>query len=410
MKNCFSKGKYMRLRTFESFWLVKNGILHSYPSLHEDMQTEILVIGGGITGALISHALMDAGHKVMLIDRRDIAMGSSSATTSMLQYEIDVPMYQLSEMIGEEEAAVCYKAGIAAVLELKKLVETTKIECGFQMKESLYLAHNKEASLWLKKEFKIRQKHQLGVKWLNAATVKKEYGVKCHGAILSEVAASVDAYKLAHELIQVNVNRGMKVYDQTDIDLIETSGPEPKVILKTGQTIKARKIVCCTGYESTKLLREKVADLFYTYATVSEQGIKLNKKIQNTLMWDTGDPYLYMRTTDDGRFLIGGEDSSFNIPLFQQKIKDLKADKLIKKIGKIIPGIEFIEDFSWAGTFGTTKDGLPYIGESPEYENTFFVLGFGGNGITFSVQGMGIILDLLKGKDHKLAQFYRFGR
>lgn len=402
--------KRMRLRTFESFWIVKNGILYSYPSLREDMQTEILVIGGGITGALISHALMDAGYQVMLIDRRDICMGSSSATTSMLQYEIDVPMYELSEMIGEEEAAVCYKAGIAAVLEMKKLVETTKIDCGFEMKESLYLAHNKEASIWLKKEFKIREKHKLGVKWLNATAVKKEYGVKCYGAILSEVAASVDAYKLAHELIQLNVKRGMRVFDQTEIEKIETSGPEPKVILKKGQTVAARKIVCCTGFESTKLLKEKVADLFYTYATVSEQGINLNKKIQNTLIWDTDDPYVYMRTTDDGRMLVGGEDSSFNISLFQQKLKEYKADKLIKKIEKIIPGIEFIEDFSWAGTFGTTKDGLPYIGKSPEYENTFFVLGFGGNGITFSVQGMEMIVDMLKGKDHKLVEFYRFGR
>jgi glycine/D-amino acid oxidase-like deaminating enzyme len=352
------------------------------------MQTEILVIGGGITGALISHALMDAGYQVMLIDRRDIGMGSSSATTSMLQYEIDVPLHQLSEMIGEEEAVVCYKAGIAAVLEMKKLIEATKIDCGFEMKQSLYLAHNKEASLWLKKEFKIREKHELGVKWLNATAVKKEYGVICYGAILSEVAASVDAYKLAHELIQLNVKRGMRVFDQTEIEKIETLGPEPKVILKTGQTIAAEKIVCCTGFESTKLLKEKVADLFYTYATVSEQGIKLNDKIKNTLIWDTGDPYLYMRTTDDGRFLVGGEDSSFNISLFQQKLKERKADKLIKKIEEIIPGIEFIEDFSWASTFGTTKDGLPYIGTSPEYENTLFVLGFGGNGITFSVQGM----------------------
>jgi len=400
----------MRLRTFESFWIVKNGILYSYPSLHEDMQTEILVIGGGITGALISHALMNAGYQVMLIDRRDIGMGSSSATTSMLQYEIDVPLHQLSEMIGEEEAVVCYKAGIAAVLEMKKLIEATKIDCGFEMKQSLYLAHNKEASPWLKKEFKIREKHELGVKWLNATAVKKEYGVNCYGAILSEVAASVDAYKLAHELIQLNVKRGMRVFDQTEIEKIETLGPEPKVILKTGQTIAAKKIVCCTGFESTKLLKEKVADLFYTYATISEQGIKLNKRIHNTLIWDTDDPYLYMRTTDDGRFLVGGEDSSFNISLFQQKLKEHKADKLIKKIEEIIPGIEFIEDFSWAGTFGTTKDGLPYIGKSPEYENTLFVLGFGGNGITFSVQGMSMIVDLLKGKDHELMEFYRFGR
>ena len=400
----------MRIRTFESFWLVKNGILYSYPSLHENLKTEILVLGGGITGALISHALMDAGYEVMLIDKRDIATGSSSATTSMLQYEIDVPMYQLANMIGEEGAAACYKAGVDAVYSLRDLVGKTKIDCGFEMKESLFLAHSKKASKWLKEEFQMRDKHSLGVKWMDATSVKDTYGLISHGAILSESAASVDAYKLAHELIQLNVKRGMKVYDQTDIDKIDTSGPNPRMILKSGHFVEAKKIICCTGFESTLLLKEKVANLFYTYATVSEQGIALNKNIKNTLIWNTADPYLYMRTTDDGRFLVGGEDSSFNFQLFQQRTKERKADKLMKSLKKIMPGVDFIEDFSWAGTFGSTEDGLPYIGKSPEYENTFFVLGFGGNGITFSAQAMEMIPDFLKGKHHKLEKYYRFGR
>ncbi len=400
----------MRLRTFESFWLVKNGILYSYPSLQEDTQTEILVIGAGITGALISHALMEAGYEVMLIDKRDIAMGSSSATTSMLQYEVDTPMYELSEILGEQEAATCYKAGIDAIFELKELVERYGIDCGFKMQKCLYLAHNKKASLWLKKEFEIRNKHQLGVKWLEAETVKESYGVLCYGAILSEVAGSVDAYKLAHELVQLNAKRGMKVYDQTNITKLKTSGEIPWVMLEGGHSIKAKKIICCTGFESTFLLKEKIADLFSTYAIVSERGIKLNEHIQDTMIWDTDDPYLYMRTTDDGRFLVGGEDSSFNSARIRQRTKERKGRKLIGKVNKMMPGVEFIEDFSWAGTFGSTKDGLPYIGKSKEYDNTYFVLGFGGNGITFSVQGMEMIVNLLQGKDHKLAEFYRFGR
>lgn len=400
----------MRIRTFESFWLVKNGILYSYPSLQENLETELLVIGGGITGALISHALMEAGHQVMLIDKRDIAMGSSSATTSMLQYEVDVPLYELAEMIGEEAAVKCYQAGIEAIQNLQALVKKTKIKCGFKMQKSLYVAHNKKASGWLKKEFEIRNRHNLGVKWLDAKTIEKKYGLITHGGILSDVAASVDAYQLAHELIQLNVKRGMKVYDQTDIEKIDTTGFRPKVILKNEHVIEAKKIICCTGFESTELLKEKIADLFYTYATVSEQGVKLNKNVQNTLIWTTDDPYLYMRSTDDGRFLIGGEDSKFNFQFFQQKIKERKADKLKAKLLELMPNVEFTEDFSWAGTFGSTKDGLPYIGKSPEYENTLFVLGFGGNGITFSVQGMDMIVDFLNGKEHELAEYYRFGR
>ncbi|MCZ8284585.1 MAG: FAD-binding oxidoreductase, partial [Bacteroidia bacterium] len=127
-------------------------------------------------------------------------------------------------------------------------------------------------------------------------------------------------------------------------------------------------------------------------------------------VWDTGSPYLYMRTTDDGRFLVGGEDALTSHTFFQNRIKERKSKKLQKMLSQVMPGIRFIEDFSWAGIFGTTKDGLPYIGESPEVPGALFVLGFGGNGITFSVQGMEVIVDLLEGKEHELAHWYRFGR
>jgi glycine/D-amino acid oxidase-like deaminating enzyme len=400
----------MRLRTFESFWLVKNGILYSYPSLQQNIETEIVVIGGGITGALTSHALMEKGYKVLLIDKRDIAQGSSSATTSMLQYEIDLPLCQLADMIGEDAAAACYKAGIKAVNKLGRLISKLKIDSGFEKKQSLYIAHDEAAAADLEKEFLIRDKHALGVKWLTADAVKKHYGLVCHGAILSNTAASVDAYQLAHELIQLNVKKGMQVFDQTEVEKYDLNNEQPYVITSTGCKIKCKKVIFCSGFETTQILKEKIAKLFYTYACVSEQQIIIPEKLYETLVWDTADPYLYMRTTDDGRLLVGGEDSSLNFALFQQKIKEHKATNLQKKITRVLPGVSFIEDFSWAGVFGSTKDGLPYIGKSPEYENALFVLGFGGNGITFSIQAMDIIPDLLQGKSNELSGYYRFGR
>ena len=400
----------MRLRTFESFWLLKNGLLYTYPTLQKNIKTEILLIGGGITGALISDALMDAGYRVTLIDCRDIGQGSTSATTSMLQYEIDEPLKDLAQKIGEDGAALCYQEGIIAIKYLKKLVTTKKIDCGFKMKKSLYIAHNKKAAKELHQEYEMRKKHKLGVKWLEPDVIKKTYGIVSQGGILSETAASVDAYKMAHELIAFNVKRGMKVFDQTEIKSIEDQGTTPKIITKENHTITAKKIIFCTGFETVNLLKEKVAELIYTYATVSEPTQTYNKNLENILIWNTQDPYLYMRTTDDGRFLVGGEDSEYKDTILQQNIKEEKSKTLVKKLERTIPKLHFIEDISWGGVFGTTKDGLPYIGKSPEYKNCLFCLGFGGNGITFSTQGRKIILELLEGKENPLSYYYRFGR
>ncbi|MBP7643456.1 MAG: FAD-binding oxidoreductase [Saprospiraceae bacterium] len=400
----------MRLRTFESFWLLKNGLLYTYPSIQKDISTEIVVVGGGITGALTSHALVEKGYKVTLIDKRDIGQGSSSATTSMLQYEIDVPLSELSTMIGAYAAAQCYKAGIEAINKLGQLVKENKIDCGFEKKESLYIAHNEEAAQSLYEEFEIRNKCQLGVKWLKPEEILKIYGLKSFGGILSQTAASVDAYKLAHELIHYNVNRGMTVFDQTELKDFDFSAEKTIITSSEGHKISCKKVIFCSGFESTKMIKEDIAKLFYTYACVSEKEIKIPKKLKNTLVWDTNEPYLYMRTTDDGRLLVGGEDSSVNFPFFQQQIKESKTSKLIQTLEEIMPDIKFIEDFSWGGTFGSTKDGLPYIGKSPEFEHALFVLSFGGNGITFSIQAMDIIVDLMEDKPNELADYYRFGR
>lgn len=130
----------MKLKSSEPFWLVKNGNINSFPSLREDIETEILVIGGGITGSLIAHQCVADGYQTTLIDRREIGHGSTSATTSMLQYEIDVPLYRLIEMIGEKGAVASYRACFDSIDDLGKIVEKVKSKCGFQKKKSLYFA------------------------------------------------------------------------------------------------------------------------------------------------------------------------------------------------------------------------------------------------------------------------------
>lgn len=401
----------MRLRTLESYGLINNGILNSYPSLHgKNESCEIVVVGGGITGALVSYALVKKGYSVILIDKRDIACGSTAATTSLLQYEIDVPLHLLSDMIGEVAAADCYKAGIKAINDLDDLIKQHGFDCGFERKQSLFIARSEKDVAALKKEFIARDKHELGVTWLDRKQILDDYGIICYGAILSNEAAGLDAFKLAHLLIAHSAEKGMKIYDQTPITKFDRQGQTTRIWVDNEYHIDCNKIIYCTGYESTEMLKEKIADLFYTYASISERGVEVKSKLKNTLVWDTGSPYMYMRYTHDGRLLIGGEDSSVNQPFFQQFIKERKADKLIKTVKQVLSNVEFIEDFSWAGKFGSTKDGLPYIGSSPEYKDALFALGFGGNGIIFSVQAMGIITDQLAGKENKLSSAYRFGR
>ena len=401
----------MDLKSNEPFWLIKNGIINSFPSLKKSKSCDVLIVGGGITGALIAHQCMEDGYETILIDKREIANGSSSATTSMLQYEIDTPLYMLTEMIGEKGAVESYKACSEAIDRLGKLCKKIKSEAGFRKKDSLYFAAKKSDTAWLQKEYEARMNAGFEVDWLEADKILKKYGLEnTYGGILSKQGASVDAFMLVHEILIYNIKRGLEVYDKTTLIKVKYHSGFNAAELDSGQVIKAKKIIYCVGYESAAMIKEQFVDLISTYAIVSEVDEKLHKRYRDLLLWNTSEPYIYMRSTDDGRMLIGGEDEAFQNPVKRDQLIASKEKKLVKSFEKYLPGTTFYTDFSWAGTFGETKDGLPYIGTHKDFKNSYFVLGFGGNGITFSVTGMEMVSDWLSGKKHYLTKWFKFGR
>jgi len=94
----------MDLRSDYPYWLLKDGIIRTYPSLKKNIKTDIVVLGAGITGALVSYKLVEAGKEVVVVDRRHVGMGSTAASTALLQYEIDVPLHELIHKVGEKNA------------------------------------------------------------------------------------------------------------------------------------------------------------------------------------------------------------------------------------------------------------------------------------------------------------------
>lgn len=401
----------MDLTSNQPFWLIKNGLLQSFPSLKNHEQCDVLIIGGGITGSLIAHQCVEDGFKTILVDKREIANGSTSATTSMLQYEIDIQLHELSEMIGQKNAELAYQSCSEAIDKLDKLSKKIKSEAGFQRKESLYFASKKPHEKTLLKEFEARKNAHFKVKWLEPEEIQKKYGFKkTFGGILSKQGASIDAFQFAHELLSFNIKKGLKVFDKTEIKKVDNFKGFNKAKTSENYVIKAKKIIYCNGYESAELIKENFVKLKSTYAIVSEIDEENLEKFNHTLLWNTDDPYLYMRTTDDNRLLVGGGDVDFKDAEKRDSLLCKKRYEIEKTLKKFLPDYPFYADFAWAGTFGETKDGLPYIGTHPKFSNSYFVLGFGGNGITFSVAGMEMVSYFLKRKKHPLTDLFKFKR
>ena len=292
----------MDIRSNEPFSLIKNSLPQSYPSLKKSLATEVLIIGAGITGALIAYKLIVEGKKVVMVDRRDVCNGSSAASTSMLQYEIDVPLHKLIEQVGLTCAVSSYQNCEKAIQDLKKIVVEVKSHCGFEYKKSVYFASSKKDVSFLKSEFQSRQENGFSVKWLPKEKIK-ELGLKAYAAIESKSGAVLDVYKLANDILEYCSERGLEIYDRTEIAEIKTEKGKTIAKTKAGHLIEVDDVVHCSGFESTETIKENIVDLKSTFALASEAFEKIPKAFKNRIYWNTDSPYLYFRSTDDGRIL-----------------------------------------------------------------------------------------------------------
>ncbi len=399
----------MKLKSGYPYYLILYGLPHAYPKLDEDKQCEVVIVGGGISGAIAAYTLQHEGWGCILLDGRSIGLGSTCASTSFLQYEIDVPLHQLIDKIGEHSAVRAYRLCNDSIASLEALACEIRYE-GFQTCKSLYFVAQDRDQAYLDREYKARKKVGLAVEWMDENDLEKQYNLRSTCAIRSLNAAHVDAYLFTHHLLQAGVKHGLQVFDRSYVERIKPG--HDRIILQTKEKkrITASYAVFATGYEVTEMISKKIVSLRATYATISENMIGSPIPGEDALFWNTSDPYLYLRCTSDNRIVIGGRDEKFVNPSRRDRLIERKTNQLIKDFEAFFPRNKFTAEFSWAGTFGSTHDGLPYIGPYRKYPRCYFALGFGGNGITFSVIAANILSQHLRGKSTKDADIFSFDR
>ncbi len=399
----------MDLRTGEPYWLMKNGYCHSYPALTGDLQTEVCVLGGGITGALAAYALAKEGVEVTVIDKRHPGMGSTSASTALLQYEIDEPLHTLIDKVGRRRAEASYTACYHAIDAIGAIIREENLMVDFLKSPSLQYASKPSHARDLKKEYEARMAIGLDVALLPGGEVEELYGIGAPAGLLSSQGAQVDVYQLAHALLNLPLDN-LRVFDTTEVEEVRPRRRGVELRLKGGGRVRAWRLVICCGYESQRFLSRQVVEMATTYAIVTKPVDVRYLWPDRTLLWETKTPYLYLRTTEDDRIIAGGRDDEGHSRRHRNAALDKKAARIVQDVHRLRPDIPFQPDFIWAGAFGGTEDSLPYVGQVAEMDNTYFILGFGGNGIVFSQTGSEIVRDAILQRKNANADLYSFDR
>lgn len=410
----------MHLVSGDMLWTNVDPIPYQYPSLIKDLKTDVLIIGGGITGALAAYYLSKAGYETTLVEKNMIALGSTKASTSILQYEIDLDFLGLKGLIGEDNTANCFRLCHDTVYEIHRVVKDIKAQCDFALKDCFYYTDNSSEVKSLKKEYDIRKKHGFHVEFITKEMAKNMFSFSVEAGIYSTSgAAQINPFRFAHELIHyATTHFNLKVYENCDVRDIHPHDQGVHLLTTNDIKIDCNKVVVAQGYESTKLINRSIAKFTRTFTLVTKPVTSFKGWHNTCIVRDNKDPYTYFRVTGDNRIIFGGEDESIGnwdskMATLTNKDKAAKEiyGRLEKKLKNYFPHITDIDvEYRFSGLFGVTKDGLPIVGNDPSLPNCYFSLGYGSNGIIYAVIGAQILKELFEGKKSPYLSLFGFNR
>lgn len=393
------------LRTGTPVWLAKPWPNIPTEELTSNQQADIVIIGAGITGVMAADALSDAGFKVIMLDRRGPLKGATSATTALLQYEIDQPLSLLSKKIGEKDAARAWRRSKLALESLAAKMQSLEIK--FSRHISLYLSGNVLDAEGLQKEGEMRKEIGLYTDYLTRAQLLERFNIRTNAALLSYDNLTVNPVEMAASFLQSAIQKGAKIFAPVTVEKVDPDTDHVLVQAENGAIISARYAIYATGYEVPKGILTKKHSIHSTYAIATKRQ-KQKLWPESALIWESADPYLYVRTTDDGRVICGGEDEEFESAEKRDALLPAKIKILQKKLKTLFPQLDTKAEFAWCGSFGASDTGLPTIGEIPAMPNCFAILAFGGNGITYSRIAAELLASTLTGKQDPEADLFAF--
>lgn len=386
-----------------------NKVEKQYNYLIEDIETDVIIVGGGVTGSILGYYFSKEGIDTVILEKSRIAHGSTSITTSLLQYELDSNLMALTENVSLDHAINSYKLGVKALDEIEKFIKEYGNKCDYIKRDTLLYTAKKLEIEELYEEYKLRKENGFNVKFINEDENPFSFDLKA-GVYGIEGGAELDPFKYTHHLLEVACNNGLRVYENTPVIDVKYNKDYVEAITSYNHKVKGKILVLATGF-NTKLFTDRNFGVkTYTYNIVTKPLKNIEGWFNNVLIRDNEDTYNYFRTTPDNRIIAGGEDTPFT-DNFNPKIAMEKYDILEQRVKNMFNKIDGIEiEYKYCGTFDSTKDNLGFIGKDPKNDKLWYGLGYGANGILFAILGGMMLPKLYRGEVSDYLKYFNICR
>ncbi|MHA6252393.1 FAD-dependent oxidoreductase [Oceanobacillus sp. CAU 1775] len=380
----------------KSYWLEALQ-LEEFPQLTEDIEVDVAIVGGGITGIAAAYFLKEAGLKLALLDASRLMNGATGHTTAKITTQHDLIYDELISNIGEEEAKLYYEANNEALEKMKRIIEEENISCDFQEEPAIIYSTSAEYEKKIKDEAAAYKK--LGIPGKLSDRILLDIEIK--NALYLEKQAQFHPVKYLQHLVEQLQKTDIQIYENTTALKIET-GDEPIVVTRGGVKVKSKFVLICSHfpfYEGVGLYSNRMHPE-RSYALTA----KTKKKYPGGMYLSADKPTHSLRSIaidNEEQVLFGGYSHKTG-----KKENTKEKYHAVELFADEKFGIEELT-YHWSTQDLTTLDKVPYIGPlTSGNQNILVATGFRKWGMTTSHVAAQIFHDIIFGKENKYLDLF----
>jgi len=386
-----------------------NKVPKQYGYLTENIDTDVIIVGGGVTGAILGYYFSKNNINAVILEKARIGHCSTSITTSLLQYELDSNAMALKEYISTENVVKAYKLGLKALNEIEEFVNEHGNNFDYKKADSFLYTSKKLEIKELEQEYNLRKEAGLDVEFIDANNNPFSLDVKA--GILSKAGGTkIDPYKYTHSLLDVACKKGLKVYENTEVVKLQYN--ENDVVAETvyAHKVRGKIIIVATGYNTSFFSKRTFGVKSTTFNIATKPINNIEDIYKDTVIRDNEVSYNYVRTTEDNRIILGGEDLNFMPDILNEELCNKSYDKLEQRLKNMFPKLDIEIEYKYCGAFASTSDNLGFLGKDPKNKKLWYCLGYGANGILFAILGGMMLSKLYLGEVDKNLELFRVDR
>jgi glycine/D-amino acid oxidase-like deaminating enzyme/nitrite reductase/ring-hydroxylating ferredoxin subunit len=360
------------------------------------MQTEVAVIGAGITGLTAALLLKRAGKQVIVLEKDDVASGTSGSTSAHLSTMPDWGYATLERKHGKPVSSAVARALTGSIGLIESLIEELGIDCSFARVDGYYAAEREKHDASVDRELGAARRAGLLVEGTNSVPVPFPVSSAVHFPRQGRFHPLAYLNALAERV----EGDGSHVFTRTRVT--ELGDGEPCEVRTSGGTVRAGSVVLATHSPlGFNLVQTEIAP-YRSYCI----ACTIDDQLGDVLIWNTEEPYDYVRKQPDyaeNLVIVGGKDHKTaheSEPEAFERLEHYVRDRF--HVREVLN--------RWSAEFFEPSDGLPYIGLSPGAKHTYVATGFSGDGLAWGTASARYIADVLLEREKDVPLPFRASR